>query len=394
MPKPSASMRPKRQWSGRCGNRLPNKQSSRAVKSGGDNADDLAAESVEESEAPADPPALYRQRPDARKAGRDFQREPEGRDARARDELKGFLRGPRQAGPRDGRAFYLECWAGDGRFTLDSIGRGTLEFRPVVCRIIGTVQPGPLQCTVSMAAGGAGDDGLLPRFQLLGVARRAGDWRNVDHWPDKAAKHALEVFDRLADLDPAAVGAEQDNDDGVPFLRFRSQCPGRVRSVAGRPGRTLRSGTLPPALEAVLAEASEPDSLAGAADSLGGWRQRPRAAICPRQGRGLGAIPVRPCPANLREHRGADVRRGSLLDRFDAGRGDHCDGPYERHHGFRGNSRSGRKRLTRWTAGAGEWEHVRRAAGRPAEPAFSGCPRIYTLHRNPLKPPKKTKVPV
>ena len=45
----------------------------RAVKSGGDNADDLAAESVEESRSRADPPAIYRQRPDARKAGRDFQ---------------------------------------------------------------------------------------------------------------------------------------------------------------------------------------------------------------------------------------------------------------------------------------------------------------------------------
>ena len=60
-------------------------------------------------------------------------------------------------GREDARAFYLECWAGDGRFTVDRSGAARWTFRLVACRIIGTVQPGPLQTYLfQLAAGGAG----------------------------------------------------------------------------------------------------------------------------------------------------------------------------------------------------------------------------------------------
>ena len=45
--------------------------------------------------------------------------------------------------------------------------------------------------------------------------------RNVDRWPAGAARaRAVEVFQRLNALDPAAVAAEELTPEAVPFLRF------------------------------------------------------------------------------------------------------------------------------------------------------------------------------
>ena len=41
-----------------------------------------------------------------------------------RDELAGFFRNLEKTGREGDRAFYLECWNGDGSFTYDRIGRG------------------------------------------------------------------------------------------------------------------------------------------------------------------------------------------------------------------------------------------------------------------------------
>ena len=47
----------------------------------------------------------------------------------------------------------------------------------------------------------------------------AGEWRNVDRWPDTDAKRtAWETFERLDKLDARDMGAELD-DEGRPFLR-------------------------------------------------------------------------------------------------------------------------------------------------------------------------------
>jgi hypothetical protein len=49
----------------------------------------------------------------------------------------------------------------------------------------------------------------------------AAPWRNVDRWPAGAARaRAVEVFQRLNALDPAAVAAEELTPEAVPFLRF------------------------------------------------------------------------------------------------------------------------------------------------------------------------------
>jgi len=137
-----------------------------------------------------------------------------------RDELTGWLRSLDREGREGDRSFYLEAWNGTGAYTYDRIGRGTLHIEAATVSVLGGIQPGPLAAYVREAAtGGRGADGLLQRFQLLAWPDDPTDWRNVDRWPDTDAKNAaFEVFERLATLDPLAVGGR--DDDGLPYLRF------------------------------------------------------------------------------------------------------------------------------------------------------------------------------
>ncbi len=90
--------------------------------------------------------------------------------------------------------------------------------------MLGGIQPGPLERYLRAVFGGRGDDGLLQRFQLAVWPDGAGPWRNVDRWPDAAARaRAVEIFQRLNTLDPAAVGAEELTPEERPFLRFDAE---------------------------------------------------------------------------------------------------------------------------------------------------------------------------
>lgn len=61
-----------------------------------------------------------------------------------RDELVGWLRTLDKEGHESDRAFYLEAWNGQGSFTYDRIGRGTLHIENVTLSVLGGIQPGPL----------------------------------------------------------------------------------------------------------------------------------------------------------------------------------------------------------------------------------------------------------
>ena len=72
--------------------------------------------------------------------------------------------------------------------------------------MLGGIQPGPLERYLREVFGGRGDDGLIQRFQLSVWPDVAGQWRNVDRWPDGAARaRAIEIFQRLNTLEPATV---------------------------------------------------------------------------------------------------------------------------------------------------------------------------------------------
>jgi putative DNA primase/helicase len=175
-----------------------------------------------------------------------------------RDELVGLLRQLDKEGQEGARAFYLEAWDGLGKFTYDRIGRGTIHIETVTLSLLGGIQPGRLLDYLGAAIkGGGGDDGLIQRFQLLVYPDVTRKWKNVDRWPDTAAKQrAWAVFQRLDALDPAAIGAQREggDDDGVPFVRFTSEAQDAFDQWRALLEDKVRCGEEHPAVESHLAK--------------------------------------------------------------------------------------------------------------------------------------------
>ena len=173
-----------------------------------------------------------------------------------RDELTGFLRSLDKPGQEGNRAFYLESWNGNGRFVYDRIGRGTLDIVAAITSIIGGIQPGPLsEYLRKLLAGGAGDDGLIQRFQLAVWPDNSKTWRNVDTFPDSCAKNlAVETYERLDQLQPVELAAERDEYEPVPFLRFDDAAQEMFDAWREVLEPRLRSGDEHPAIESHLAK--------------------------------------------------------------------------------------------------------------------------------------------
>ncbi len=174
-----------------------------------------------------------------------------------RDELVGMLRSLDKLGREAERAFFLEAWNGAGGFDYDRIGRGTLHIPALTLSIIGGMTPGKLRSYLAGALeGGAQDDGLLQRFQVAVWPEVGGDWKNVDRHPNTEAKSlAFDIFRALDNLDPAAVGAV-DEDGEIPALRFAPDAQDLFDEYRARLELRLRSGELKetPAFESHLAK--------------------------------------------------------------------------------------------------------------------------------------------
>jgi hypothetical protein len=174
-----------------------------------------------------------------------------------RDELIGLLKSLDKEGQEGSRAFYLEAWNGDGRFTYDRIGRGTVDIEALCVSLIGSIQPGPLgeylRCAVNS---GKGDDGLMQRFQLSVWPDVARTFQNVDRWPNKDAKNrAFALLEDLDGLDPKLIGARTDeHGNGVPFFRFASDAQVVFDEWRINLENKLRGNEEHPAIEAHLAK--------------------------------------------------------------------------------------------------------------------------------------------
>jgi putative DNA primase/helicase len=138
----------------------------------------------------------------------------------SRDELIGWLRTLDKDGREGDRAFFLEGWNGIKGFTIDRIGRGTIDIEAVCLSIFGTITPGPLSDYVYQAIrGGKGDDGLMQRFQIIVWPDTPAEWKNVDRFPDTKEKvRAWEVFRALAEQE--IPGAMIEDGAEIPALRF------------------------------------------------------------------------------------------------------------------------------------------------------------------------------
>jgi putative DNA primase/helicase len=172
-----------------------------------------------------------------------------------RDELIGFLRGFDRQGHEQDRSFFLEGWNGNGSYTVDRLGRGTLHISAICLSVFGTIQPGPLAWYLRGSISGEDADGFIPRFQLVVYPDPKGKFVNVDRWPSIEAKNAAyAIFQAIDRLDPIALGALVDVDGGLPYLRFNDDAQEFFDSWRVTLEDRLRTGTLGAVMEAHLAK--------------------------------------------------------------------------------------------------------------------------------------------
>jgi len=145
---------------------------------------------------------------------------------------------------------------GTGGYTFDRIIRGHKHIEGACVSLLGSTQPGRLAEYVRRAvSGGAGDDGLIQRFGLLVWPNGSPEWENVDRYPDTAARQAaLSLFERLDKLTAEEVGANRDQFEVIPFLRFDGEAQEIFDEWRSTLEARLRSTDLHPALESHLAK--------------------------------------------------------------------------------------------------------------------------------------------
>jgi hypothetical protein len=127
-----------------------------------------------------------------------------------RDELTGWLSELGRLGREGERAFFLQAWNGDGGFTVDRIGRGSIHVPAVCVSLLGNIQPSRLRWYLGEAIGGGpGDDGLFQRFQFLVWPDPPQDWRLVDRTANdvalRTAEHVLHLLANLPSENPVAL---------------------------------------------------------------------------------------------------------------------------------------------------------------------------------------------
>ncbi len=168
-----------------------------------------------------------------------------------RDELVSLLKGLDREEQSAARGFFLTAWNGTASYTFDRIIRGKTHIEAACLSLLGSTQPGRLAEYVRRAvSGGAGDDGLIQRFGLLVWPDQSGDWKECDRWPDTAAREAAwRTFDRLECLDVEAIGAERDQFDALPFLRFDDRAQGDFGDWQAELEKSVRAADIAPALE-------------------------------------------------------------------------------------------------------------------------------------------------
>jgi putative DNA primase/helicase len=138
-----------------------------------------------------------------------------------RDELVGWFYSLNKENQKEARGLYLTGWSGTEGYATDRIGRGHVRADRVNLSLLGTIQPNVLrQIVYDAVSGGGGDDGLVARFQLAVYPDSVRTYVKVDRQPDlQAMQHYQDLIQRLAHLDPAAVGASFTH-DGIAYLPF------------------------------------------------------------------------------------------------------------------------------------------------------------------------------
>jgi putative DNA primase/helicase len=171
-----------------------------------------------------------------------------------RDELGGWLAVMQTEDGAVGRAFYLECFDGNGSFTYDRIGRGTVFIESCCLSLIGGIQPSRIAPLVRGAVTGELDDGLVQRLQLAVWPDDDREWQLVDRWPNKAARERVEAV--IHDLD-------QLPDDPRQALHFDAAAQALFNTWYIEHMQEIRRGEIHPALQSHFMKM--PQTIAGLA---------------------------------------------------------------------------------------------------------------------------------
>jgi putative DNA primase/helicase len=173
-----------------------------------------------------------------------------------RDELVSLLKTLDREEYVAARGFYLSAWNGTGGYTFDRITRGKTHIDGACISLLGSTQPGRLAEYISKAmSGGASDDGLIQRFNLLVWPDQSGEWKEIDQYPDSESRIAAwNTFYRLSNLEPAEVGAQRDEYEAIPFLRFDDRAQIQFSEWRADLEKRLRGGEIGAALESHFAK--------------------------------------------------------------------------------------------------------------------------------------------
>lgn len=171
-----------------------------------------------------------------------------------RDELGGWLSQMQTEDGAVARAFYLECFDGNGSFTYDRIGRGTVVIESCCLSMIGGIQPSRIAPLVRGAITGQLDDGLVQRLQLAVWPDDHREWTLVDRLPNKAARDRVEAIVHELDRLP--------NDPRQP-LRFTAEAQELFNTWYIKHMREIRQGEIHQALQSHFMKM--PQTIAGLA---------------------------------------------------------------------------------------------------------------------------------
>jgi putative DNA primase/helicase len=173
-----------------------------------------------------------------------------------RDELVSLLKTLDREEYASARGFFLTAWNGTESYTFDRILRGKTHIEAACLSLLGSTQPGRIAEYINRAVrGGAGDDGLIQRFNLLAWPDQSPEWKEVDRTPLILARDAAwKVFEGFEGLQGRHVSATIPLNGSTPFLRFDDQAQGLFGEWRPDFEAKIRSGELHPALESHLAK--------------------------------------------------------------------------------------------------------------------------------------------
>ena len=137
-----------------------------------------------------------------------------------RDELNGFLMKMKKDGHDEDEDFHIEGWSGDGSFTLDRIGRGTVRSELICESIFGTIQPTRIIPHIRQTKSDTKNSGFIQRFQIL-LYPDSENWEYIDKSPNSAAaRRAFNCFKEIANMEFKSLKGCITEVNKIPYMRF------------------------------------------------------------------------------------------------------------------------------------------------------------------------------